>query len=164
MLSIIGVVLLIIIVGIGTYIYKQKLDSSSSNNSNSEQEDIDDSNGIDSIETGPEYVSQNGVTVLVETPEGGSSITSPVEVKGKVPGSWTHEGQFTIRVLNPDGNLIAEENITVEGDWMTEDLVSFTATLSYEFPSSGQGAIELVKANPSGLVENQDSAFIPVNL
>ncbi len=51
---------------------------------------------------------------------------------------------------------------TTTQDWMTEDFVSFTATLTFEGSTTDSGKLILEKDNPSGLPENADSLEIPI--
>lgn len=47
-------------------------------------------------------------------------------------------------------------------DWMTEDFVPFSATLTFEEPTTETGKLILEKDNPSDLPENSDSLEIPL--
>jgi hypothetical protein len=59
--------------------------------------------------------------------------------------------------------IIAEQPAILQGDWMTDDFVPFTVTLSFDKPSTYMnGALILQKDNPSGLSENDDAIEIPI--
>jgi hypothetical protein len=109
-----------------------------------------------------EYVSKKGVTIKVYTPLKSSTLTSPVIVMGEVPGNWSFEASFPIKLLDAKGNVIAQEPAQLLGDWMTDKLVPFTAKLSYSDVASGSGTLLLTKDNPSGIAANEDSLSIPV--
>lgn len=172
-LAIGGVVVLLGLVAAGAYLYwPQKPDEASSQtDSSSESQQTDqpaasDADGSDAGEqqTGVSVTSEKGVIVTIEEPALGAKVSSPLTVSGSVPGFWTHEGQFTVRLLGPNGDVLASQSVAVDGDWMTEELLPFTASLAYDASVSGRGSVELVRANPSDLPENADSVFIPVDL
>ncbi len=108
------------------------------------------------------YKSEKGVKVTVNAPTSGAKVTSPLTVTGSVPGSWSFEAQFTVRLIDAQGNLLADSPAKLQGDWMTDKLVPFTANLSFGQGASKNGTLVLLKANPSGLDENNDSVVIPV--
>ena len=90
-------------------------------------------------------------------------IESPLLVTGAARGSWFFEGSFPVVLVNWDGLIIADGIAQAEGEWMTEDYVSFSVTLTFEKPSyKNNGALILRKDNPSGLPQNDDAFEIPV--
>jgi hypothetical protein len=115
-------------------------------------------------------VSENVVSdpmIVVAYPKEGDIITSPVTITGKARGNWFFEASFPITIVNWDGLIIGEGIATAQSDWMTEDFVPFTATISYKIASNtpyARGAIILKKDNPSGLSEHDDSREIMVQL
>lgn len=103
--------------------------------------------------------------ILVSTPTLNQTIASPVTIEGIARGSWFFEASFPISIVNWDGLIIGEGIAHAEDDWMTEDFVPFTATVSYTLPNDtlyDRGAIILRKDNPSGLPEHDDALEIPV--
>ena len=103
--------------------------------------------------------------IVIDTPQTGSIITSPVTITGKARGPWFFEASFPISIVNWDGLIIGEGIATAKGDWMTEDFVPFSATISYTTASNtpyARGAIILRKDNPSGLPEHDDAREIEV--
>lgn len=112
--------------------------------------------------TSTTYKSEKGVSVTVTAPASGSKVTSPLTVTGSVPGSWSFEAQFSVRLIDAQGNLLADSPAKLQGDWMTDKMVPFTATLQFGQGASQNGTLVLLKANPSGLDENNDSVVIPV--
>lgn len=103
--------------------------------------------------------------IRVTRPTPQSTITSPITITGIARGMWYFEGSFPVSIVNWDGLIIGEGVATAEGEWMTEDLIPFTATITYtidlETPYN-RGAIILKKDNPSGLPEHDDAIEIPV--
>lgn len=103
--------------------------------------------------------------IRVTTPTPQSSITSPATITGTARGSWFFEGSFPVSIVNWDGLIIGEGIATAEGEWMTEDFVPFTASISYTIDPQtpyNRGAVILKKDNPSGLPEHDAALEIPV--
>lgn len=109
-----------------------------------------------------EHTSPKGVFILVDTPRPGERVASPLRITGRVPGNWSFEADFPVRLEDSNGNVLAEEPATLLGDWMTEELVAFEAILTFTSPGTGTGQLVLIKDNPSGLSENDDSVSIGV--
>ncbi len=96
--------------------------------------------------------------IIVQNPQPDDVITSPLTISGEARGSWFFEGEFPVILTDWDGLIIAETQATADGEWMTEDFVSFSATLEFAAPEYGDnGSLILQKANPSGLPENDDA-------
>lgn len=110
------------------------------------------------------YTSKKGVVVKVYTPEHSSRLTSPVVVLGKVPGNWSFEASFPVKILDGKDDVVAQAPAQLLSDWMTEKLVPFSVTLTYSSTASGDGTLVLQKDNPSGLEANDDSVSIPIKL
>jgi hypothetical protein len=107
--------------------------------------------------------------IVLTTPLPGSVITSPLEVSGQARGNWFFEASFPVMLTNWDGLIIAEGIATASGDWMTEDFVPFTATLTFVSPLEAtaptfmeRGSLILKRDNPSGLPEFDAALEIPV--
>lgn len=115
----------------------------------------DDSNGDESM--GPE------LPITVETPEFGAAIASPVTISGEAPGFWFYEAQFTVELYTEDDEYLGVAQLTAEGDWMTEEMVPFSGVLEFEVPEGvDRGYLQFVKANASGLPENEEFANWPI--
>ena len=110
------------------------------------------------------YTSQKGVTVKIYTPEINATLVSPVVVMGEVPGNWSFEASFPIKILDAKGNVVAKATAQLLGEWMTTKLVPFTAKLTYTSAASSNGVLLLQKDNPSGMPENDDTVSIPIHL
>ncbi len=110
-----------------------------------------------------EFTSPKGVTVRLHDWAERRAIASPLEIKGEVPGSWSFEGSFPLALSDPTNKIIAQAVAALEGEWMTNDYVLFTATLTFDAPSEGGGGVLMLrKDNPSGLPENDDAIEVPV--
>ncbi len=109
------------------------------------------------------YTSEGGVEITVAAPADGGLVESPLIVSGEVPGSWSFEADFPVELRDSDGEMIAQAPAMLQGDWMTEELVPFEATL--EFPSQqegSEGTLVLIKDNPSDNPDLDDRLEIPV--
>lgn len=93
--------------------------------------------------------SAKGVTLFITEPTADEIISSPLTVRGKVPGPWGFEANFAIDVVDADGTVIGGGIATMLGDWMTEDLVEFEAVLEFTAPATETGTILFHRANPS---------------
>lgn len=108
------------------------------------------------------YTSVKGIKISVYTPAKDSVVSSPIAVSGAVPGNWSFEAQFPVKLEDSKGSVITQATAHVLGNWQTTDLVPFSAQLTYSKAVSGNGTLVLEKDNPSGLSNNGDSLSIPV--
>jgi hypothetical protein len=159
--GIIGVVLLFFVLIAGAYLYQQNKDKTTNNQNDTSTSDTTSDDSQVSVTS---FESEKGVAVTLTSPTRGGTVASPLSVAGMVPGSWSQEGQFTLRLLDADSNVLTEGAAKLDGDWMTENQVPFTATLTFEnAPAVGSsGILILEKANPSGMEENADSVSVPI--
>lgn len=110
------------------------------------------------------YTSNKGVAIKVYTPIKNEQVVSPFIVVGEVPGNWSFEASFPVKLLDAKGALITEAPAQLIGDWMTEKPVAFSVTLTFPASVKGSATLQLQKDNPSGLETNNDSVSIPVIL
>jgi hypothetical protein len=108
-----------------------------------------------------EFTSEGGVVITLDE-WSDSPVSSPLAITGKVPGTWSAEANFLVQVTDDDGNVLGDGVAQLEGDWMTEELVPFSVSLNFDPPADGTGFLILVKENPSGLPEHDDSLSIPI--
>ena len=99
--------------------------------------------------------------IVVDSPTPGQTVTSPLTVTGRARGPWYFEASFPVRILDDQGSELAIAPAQAQGDWMTEDWVPFTVTLSFTTTAT-DGTVVLQKDNPSGMPENDASVEIPV--
>ena len=100
--------------------------------------------------------------IRIDSPRPNSVMRSPFTIKGKARGTWFFEGSFPIRLIDDNGNEVITVIAQTGEDWMTEDFVSFEATLNFPTPPTASGRLVLEKDNPSGLSENDDALIVPV--
>jgi hypothetical protein len=100
--------------------------------------------------------------IRVTNPQPNQVVVSPLIIEGEARGSWFFEGVFPIMLLDSNGNAIARNFAQAQGEWTTEDFVSFKAQIEFEKPATDTGVLVLEKDNPSGLTENDAKIEIPV--
>src|SRR3989344_9424541 len=112
---------------------------------------------------GNEFEKRN--LIRIDAPRPNATIKSPLVILGQARGFWFFEASFPVVLADWDGRIIAQGIATAQDDWMTEDFVPFTATLSFTVASdvySNRGTLILLKDNPSGLPEHDDALEIPI--
>lgn len=92
----------------------------------------------------------------------GDTVSSPLTVIGEARGYWFFEASFPVKVLDANNQQLAVAVAQAQGEWMTEDFVPFSVTLTYPMPTTPTGTIVFEKDNPSGLPEHDDYMTIPV--
>ncbi len=114
---------------------------------------------------GSRQESSDGI-IVIEYPQSGDKISSPLIVTGEAVGTWFFEGDFPVIVTDWDGMIIGEGYATAKGDWMTEDFVEFEGTIEFTRSERSMvrdnGAVIFQKDNPSGLPEYDDAREIPI--
>ena len=99
--------------------------------------------------------------ITIDNPRPNQRIKSPLTITGKARGTWFFEASFPVKLLDGNGEVIAESHVQAQGEWMTEDFVPYEAVLEFE-TTLKEGKLILEKDNPSGLPENADQLEIPV--
>ena len=105
--------------------------------------------------------------IWIDTPRPNSIIKDPLTIRGEARGIWFFEATFPLVLTDSDGLIIAEGFAQARppagGDWMTEDFIPFTGTLTFTASALGdRGALILRKGNPSGLPQRDDALSVPV--
>lgn len=100
--------------------------------------------------------------VHVTSPQTNATVGHTVAITGEAPGNWYFEASFPIKIITPEGEPIGVGYATAQSDWMTTDQVPFTASIDITMSYSGPAFIALLRDNPSGLPENDDSLEIPI--
>lgn len=112
-----------------------------------------------------EYRSAKGVMIRLDPRIGSEALVSPLKITGEVPGNWSFEASFPVELRDSADKVLGRAVATLQGDWMTTDLVPFTTTLTFTQPAAAETAqLILHKDNPSDLPEHDDSVTIPVRL
>lgn len=100
--------------------------------------------------------------IRVTSPAVNTRVTSPLTVRGEARGTWYFEASFPIKLLDANGKVLGQTTGRAQGDWMTENFVPFTATLTFTAPTTATGTLVLERDNPSGLPANAAEIRIPV--
>jgi len=102
--------------------------------------------------------------VIVQEPLPGATVSSPLVVRGQARGNWFFEGDFPLRLLDGEGQVLAQGYATAQGEWMTGDWVPFEGTLVFVRPPAARtGLLVLEKDNPSERRELDDALELPVS-
>ena len=56
--------------------------------------------------SGYRFTSDKGVSILLFTPLNNEQISSPLAIVGEVPGSWSFEARFPIKLKDAGGNTV----------------------------------------------------------
>ncbi len=110
-----------------------------------------------------QQMTQN-LNVTVMSPNLSEPLPSPVEIHGSVSGVFFSEGVFPVILQDSKGNEIARTLAHADGEWMTEDVVPFTADLTFTAPADKAAKLIFQKDNPSGLPQNDHSQSFDVTL
>ena len=86
--------------------------------------------------SGATLESKGGVSVLISSPKSDAIVSNPIQVKGRVPGSWSFEANFGVELLDANRKSVATSYATVDGNWMTNKDVTFTALVPFKPPST----------------------------
>jgi hypothetical protein len=100
--------------------------------------------------------------VVVDSPKASASVGKTFDVTGQAPGNWYFEATFPIQVRDPADNVIGRNHADALGDWQTTEQVQFKSTINIDGNYTGPATLILMKDNPSGLPENDDSLEIPI--
>jgi len=99
--------------------------------------------------------------VIINSPQPNEVVKSPLTVSGQARGNWFFEANIPVKLTDDNNNIIASAGGHSQGEWMTENLVPFSANLTFETEASN-GFLVISKDNPSGLPQNDASVSIPV--
>ena len=159
--KILVVFVVLVLAIVGTYVWQQRKINDLQKRNETLVSELDTSKKA-VAQSNQSYKSNKGVEVTIYSPKSNSTVTTPLVVAGQVPGSWSFEAQFSVQLKDSESNVLGETSAKLQGDWMTDELVPFIATLEFKTPSSQTGTLTLQKDNPSGLTENDDSLTVPV--
>lgn len=107
------------------------------------------------------YMHADASMISLTSPKVGAIVPSQFALMGQARGNWYFEASFPVEVRAVGGSVIATALAQAEDDWMTTELVPFTAVVNTG-AYKGPAIIILKKDNPSGLPENDASVSIPV--
>jgi len=99
--------------------------------------------------------------IIVTDPQPGQVISSPLTVSGQARGTWFFEASAPIKVLDSAGHVIGQSHIEATGEWMTDQLVFFTGSVSFT-QATGTGSVVFMNDNPSGDPVRDKSFTVPI--
>lgn len=108
------------------------------------------------------YNNASSTSIIVNLPYPDAVVGKEFKVMGQALGVWFFEGSFPIEVLDASGKQLAMGIAKAQGDWMTEQMVSFVADIKVPDSYIGSATLVLKKDNPSGLVENDARVSFPI--
>jgi len=101
--------------------------------------------------------------IQIEKLQDNDTVSSPLEIDGQAKGGWFFEGQFPVKLIGKNGEVIAETQAKALGDWTKEDAVPFRAILEFPTPAAVSATLVLAADDPSGQGNGQEKK-IPVTL
>ncbi len=107
---------------------------------------------------------QIGNKIVTYSPNKNEEVTFPLTITGEARGYWFFEASFPVKIVDAQGNFMAQGIATAQSDWMTENFVPFITTLSGTVSQRTEATLILQKDNPSGLPQNDESVSIPIVL
>lgn len=170
LISIIFIVFLIFSISSCIIIDKEGNTESGQTDTSSEQdeeeqglmEETDDTSNDTSVEDDQTTADDLSDFIIVDSPQPEQIITSPLLIEGQARGTWFFEASFPVRLLDADGNIIAEYYAQTEEEWMTEEFISFSSRLEFVAPATDTGTLVLIKDNPSDIREYDAQLEIPI--
>jgi hypothetical protein len=100
--------------------------------------------------------------IRADFPKPNDIVSSPINIRGEARGYWFFEATFPVKLLDENGNIVAQHYAQAKDEWMTENFVPFSCDLEFSFSGTKKGELILEKDNPSGLPEYNDYLRIPV--
>lgn len=102
--------------------------------------------------------------VIVTSPKPNAVVGKTFVVSGQAPGPWYFEASFPIKIVDANNNLIGQGIAQAQGEWMTTEQVTFTAPVTISGNYSGPAEVVLMRDNPSGLPQYDDSISVPITI
>jgi len=106
--------------------------------------------------------SEEGVRIYLENVKQGDEIELGYVIKGSVIGNWYFEGEFPVRVLNEQMEVVETLIAFAKDDWMTTERVPFELEVDFPLIADSYTVLRFEKSNPSGLKEHSDYADLQV--
>lgn len=100
--------------------------------------------------------------ITVDSPHNDELIHSPLVISGQARGSWYFEASFPVKLEDANGKILAQAPAMAQGEWMTDNFVPFSLTLSFTKPTTSTGKLILQKDKPSGEPENDKEIVVPI--
>jgi hypothetical protein len=89
--------------------------------------------------------------VIVETPQTGDTVTSPLTIVGRAHTNWYSEGTFPVEVRNSMGEIIGQGMAEKqEGASADNGYIPFSALVTFTANPGEQGSLVFKRSNPGG--------------
>lgn len=97
--------------------------------------------------------------IKLATPELGERASSPLIVKGEAPRDWFFEAVFPVKLVDHQGNVLAEAPAKAEQDWTNQSLarITFTAELKFDVKTDTQVLLVLEEDMPGQDAQGNDN-------
>lgn len=89
-------------------------------------------------------------------PADGAKVTSPLEITGFAPNDWYFEAVFPLKLLGPDGALVAEAPAQAQSDWTAQGPVMFSSTLTFKVDKETPATLVLEEDMPGQDEKGED--------
>jgi hypothetical protein len=99
--------------------------------------------------------------VHVVLPQPNQAVDPVFTVSGEAPGQWFSEASFPVQVRDRNGNILQQATAKAMGNWQTTGQVKFAVSVTVS-QYHGPATVVLLRDNPSGMPENDDSVSVPV--
>lgn len=83
---------------------------------------------------------ESAAEVVVQSPQSGARVTSPLQVSGVAPANWFFENQFPVQLVDAQGQVIAMAPAYPRVNWLEPGPKEFDAELTFV----GEGPATLV--------------------
>lgn len=101
--------------------------------------------------------------ITVDALKEGDKVSSPIKITGQARGQWFFEASFPVEFADEQGKVLGLGLATAKEEWMTDKFVPFEATVDVK-NYNGKGYLIFSRDNASGLPENEDAIYIPVEV
>jgi len=100
--------------------------------------------------------------VVLDSPQYGDLVKSPMSVVGKARGTWFFEATMPVVLKDDTGKVLFQGPIQAAGDWMTTDYVNFALAIPFDPGQAQYGVLIISKDNPSGDPTKDASYAVPL--
>ncbi len=107
-------------------------------------------------------VEETPADVILNSLKENDKVQSPLIITGTARGFWFFEASFPMQVEDEKGTILGIGIAQAQGEWMTENFVSFSGTIKFNHAGASRGFLVLKKDNPSGLPQHDKEMRIPV--
>ncbi len=104
----------------------------------------------------------NSDLIQVFDPNPNEIVSSPLVIKGQARGTWFFEAVFPIRLLDANGNELAQSQGQAKSDWLTGGFVPFESTIVFGTPETACGILVFRNDNPSGRASSAKEFRVPI--